>query len=75
MVVTYLQPGSHVLCKYTQSDRSEVVDGEPRVFGIVLGENADQGGLQIRLLEPCCHLFDAHLLQHLLHQDLNEDST
>ena len=65
----------HLLCNRTQTNRREVVDGEPRVLGVVEREHVLERSLHAGLSEPLRQLLHSQLLRHLLEQDLDEDTT
>ena len=65
---------SHVLCNPTQSNRGKVVDGKSGVFRIVHREQARKCRCEIGNPEPFHQFIQTHLLQHLLHRNLDEDT-
>lgn len=69
-----LQVCPHLLCQLAETDRGEVVDGETRVLRVVHWEHARKGRSQVGNLEPLDHSVHTHLLHHLLHDYLDEDS-
>jgi hypothetical protein len=72
---TYLQPLSHILRNDTKADTGEIVDAEAGIFGDVGGEHAGASMLNFRVLEPFFQSRQTHTLHHLLHQNLDEDTT
>lgn len=66
---------SHRFCDHPQTDTRKVIDGKPRVFGVVHWEYLRKVGHQRRLLEAFRQLFQPHRLAHFLHQDFDKDTT
>src|SRR5882762_10035200 len=65
---------AHLLCDSAQPNTGEIVDGEPRIFGIVEGEHAMTERLHLWIREPLLDRWQAHTLRDFLKHDLNEDT-
>jgi len=66
---------SHFFRDDTQSDASEIIDRESSVLRVVHWEHLAIVVLHGGILEPLSQLLQSHLFHHLLHQDLDKDTT
>lgn len=69
-----LQVRPHFFGDLAHPDRSEVVDGKSRVLRVVHGKETSESRGEIRDSESLGNLGETHLLDHLLHHDLDEDT-
>ena len=69
-----LKVTSHVLRHLTETDRGEIVNCESRILRVIHRKHTGEGRSKIGYLEPLYEFAHPHLLHHLLHEDLDEDT-
>lgn len=71
---TYGEMFSHLFRDGTEADRGKVIDGKPRVLGVIDREDVGISALHRRFAKPKGNLLDAQFLRHLLQEDFDKDS-
>jgi hypothetical protein len=69
-----LEVRPHIFRDLTETDRGEVIDGEPGILRVVHREHSGKCRSEIGNLESLDKLAHTHLLHHLLHENLDEDA-
>lgn len=64
----------HILRDFTHPDGRKVIDGKPRILGIVHRKQPRECRSKIRDAEPLDDFGVAHLLNHFRHHDLDKDT-
>jgi hypothetical protein len=65
---------AHILRNLAHSNRSEVIDREPRIAWIILREHAGERFLKIRILQPFDKFLHSHDLAELLEKNFDKDT-